>query len=87
MAELNLKPGQRIRVERTIRTREGDWKTSVEGEVVYVEHRPTGSWFAHGKNDKLWLQRVRIKKSDGELAELVLERDAKVKVLGNGAAA
>ncbi len=86
MAELNLKPGQKIRVERTIRTREGDWKTSVEGEVVYFEARPTGSWFAHGKNDKLWLRRVRIKKSDGELVELVLERDTKVTVMGGAAA-
>lgn len=85
MAAQDLKPGQKIEVERTIHTRGGDWKTSVQGEIVYIAPRPTGSWFAHGKNDKLWLTRVRLKKSDGEFVELVLERDTKVTILAGAA--
>jgi len=27
----------------------------------------TGSWFAHSKDDKLWLDRLLIRKADGEL--------------------
>ncbi len=78
MSALELKPSQRVRVEETIRTREGDWKTVTEGEVVYFAPHPTGSWFAHGKNDKLWLNRLRLRRDDGELVELNIGPDTRV---------
>lgn len=77
----SMKPSQRVRVLQTIRMREGDWQTGVEGEIVSVESKPTGSWFAHGKDDKLWLTRLRIRKDDGELVDLILDRDSVVTVL------
>lgn len=77
----SMKPFQRVRVLQTIRMREGDWQTGVEGEIVSVESKPTGSWFAHGKDDKLWLTRLRIRKDDGELVDLILDRDSVVTVL------
>lgn len=81
MPALSMKPSQRVRVLQTIRMREGDWQTGVEGEIVSVESKPTGSWFAHGKDDKLWLTRLRIRKDDGELVDLILDRDSVVTVL------
>lgn len=76
-----LKPSQTVRVVQTVHTRERDWQTSVEGRIISLESQPTGSWFAHGKNDKLWLQRLRLEKTDGELVELVLDNDSVVTIL------
>ncbi len=78
------KPLHKVRVLQTIHTREGDWQTSVQGTVISVSSQPTGSWFAHGKNDKLWLRRLRLKRDDGEIVDLVLDGDTRVEVL-NGA--
>lgn len=87
MSPENIKPSQRVRVLQTVHAREGDWHTGVEGEVVAVASKPTGSWFAHGKNEKLWLTRLRIRKDDGELVELVLDRDSVVTTVGETSAA
>lgn len=78
---LNLAPEQRVRISQTIDTREGAWQTVVEGTVVCVARKPTGSWFARGRNDKLWLHRLRIRKDDGELVELVLDARTRITVL------
>lgn len=76
-----LKPSQAVRVVQTIRTREGAWRTAVEGKIVSLASRPTGSWFAHGKHDKLWLPRLRLEKEDGELVDLVLDDESIVTIL------
>jgi len=76
-----LKPEQRIRIVQKIDTRTGAWPTEVEGKVVWCKAQPTGSWFAHGKHDKLWLMRLRLQKDDGELVDLVLEPDSKIEIL------
>ena len=81
MPAASLKPSQRVRVIQTVHMRDGDWHTSVEGEIVSMEPKPTGSWFVHGKGDKLWLTRLLIRKRDGELVDLVLDRDSMVTVL------
>jgi hypothetical protein len=76
-----LQPAQRVRVTQNIRTRDGVWSLPVEGRVVSCEPRPTGSWFAHGKNDRLWLQRLRIEKADGEFIDLILDDGSEVVIL------
>lgn len=73
-----LQPDQRVRVTQTIHTRAGPWRSTVEGTVLAVESQPTGSWHAHGKNDKLWLNRLRLRKDDGEIVELILCNDTLV---------
>jgi len=83
LATSRLEPSQRVRILQTVHAREGDWQTEIEGEVVRIASKPTGSWFAHGKNDKLWLCRLTIRKNDGELAELVLDRDSMVTILND----
>lgn len=78
MPDPRLKPSQRVRVVQSICTREGPWRTEVEGKVISYTSKPTGSWFAHGKDDKLWLPRLRIEKEDGERVELILDGESVV---------
>lgn len=49
-------------------------ETETVGVVEAWEERPTGSWFAHGKNDKLWLTRLKLRKHDGEITLLVIDQ-------------
>ena len=81
MVPSRLEPSQRVRILQTVHAREGDWQTEIEGKIVSIASKPTGSWFVHGKNDKLWLRRLTIRKDDGELADLVLDRDSVVTIL------
>ena len=54
----------------------------VEGVVVEAKSRPTGSWFAHGEADRLWLDRIVLRKDDGEVSTLNLDEHSRVEVLG-----
>ncbi|MBK9128703.1 MAG: hypothetical protein IPM13_13030 [Phycisphaerales bacterium] len=76
-----LKPGQRVRIEHTIERREQDWKLAVEGTVERVEFQKTGSWYAHSKDNRFWLFRVRLRKDDGELSLLNLDELSRVELL------
>src|SRR5438552_4181410 len=67
-----LKPGARVKVTQQIAARDYTWTTEVNGAVVQFEQKQTGSWFAHSKNDKLWLDRLVIRKDDGEITSLNL---------------
>ena len=60
------------------RRRDGDWQTEVEGEVVRHETARTGSWYAHAYKGKFWLNRLTLRKDDGELVRLVLDDRTKV---------
>ena len=76
-----LKPGQRVRMVEIIDQRAGDWRTAVEGVVQAVELQKTGSWYAHAKDDKLWLQRVRLVKADGEVTVLNVDSRTNIALL------
>lgn len=76
-----LKPGQRVRVRQVIVGRDKQWPSEVEGEVVEYVAQPTGSWYAHGPKGKLWLERLIIRKADGELSSLVLDQRSQITVL------
>lgn len=69
-----IKPGQRIRIRQRIDRREGAWSADVEGEVLEVLEEPTGSWFAHAKDDRLWLRRIRLRKPNGEVTTITLDQ-------------
>ena len=43
-----------------------------------VEPRATGSWYAHGKNDKYWLLRVELVTDDGEVSWLTVDQNTRV---------
>ncbi|MBX3315584.1 MAG: hypothetical protein KF902_01830 [Phycisphaeraceae bacterium] len=42
----------------------------------------TGSWFAHSKDKKLWLDRLELKKDDGEIVVVNLDRYSRVEIVG-----
>ncbi|MEM7680868.1 MAG: hypothetical protein AAF288_02835 [Planctomycetota bacterium] len=73
--------GQRVAVvtqvvggSRTLTQRE-------EGVVVSFEQRKTGSWYAHSKDDKLWLDRLTLRKDDGEVYMANLDALARIEWL------
>lgn len=68
-----LTPGSRVQVTQQIPHRDRVWTQTVSGTIVAYEQRPTGSWFAHSKNDKLWLDRLVLRKPDGEILTLNLD--------------
>src|SRR6187551_1401522 len=82
-----LKPGTKVRVTQQIAARDYSWSTPVTGTIVGFEQKPTGSWFAHSKNDRLWLDRLVIRKDDGELVVINLDPYTHVDLLQDAAAA
>ena len=87
MSELrsNYDVGSRVRVTQQAPHGTGVWKTVIEGEVLRFGQRKTGSWYAHSKDDKLWLDRLELKKEDGEFVTCNLDRFSRVEVVGAGA--
>ena len=81
MPEQRIKSGQRIRVSQEIDRREGNWTHELVGTVVAVTPEQSGSWHAHGKKGKLWLNRIRLRRDDGELTTVVVDRHTRVEVL------
>ena len=76
-----LQPGTRVRVRQTISGREEQWTSEVEGEVLSHEMEKTGAWFAHSQDHKLWLDRLRLKKDDGEITVLNLDGRTEITIL------
>ncbi|MFM7807057.1 MAG: hypothetical protein ACKPEA_03900 [Planctomycetota bacterium] len=69
-----LAPGTRVRVTQQLPQTHQSWSTTIEGTVVRWRQDRTGSWFAHGKDDKVWLDRLEVRRDDGELVTLNLDR-------------
>lgn len=78
----DLSPGMRVRIVQTIHFGSRQTVTEVTGEVLRVGQQKTGSWFAHGKDDKLWLDRVELRKADGELVKVNIDAHTLVEILG-----
>ncbi|MEX0654395.1 MAG: hypothetical protein WD534_09390 [Phycisphaeraceae bacterium] len=77
----DFQPGQRVEVTQQIPQREKVWTSKTQGVVVRYEQRKTGSWYAHAKDDRLWLDRLVIRKDDGELVTFNLDNYTHVDVL------
>lgn len=67
-------PGRRVRVTQQMPVRDGAWANTVEGVITRFQQAKTGSWFAHAKDDQLWLDRLEIQLDDGELVILNLDQ-------------
>ncbi|MBL9141953.1 MAG: hypothetical protein JNK53_08820 [Phycisphaerae bacterium] len=67
-------PGTRVRVTQQMPSVQRVSTTIVDGTVVRYRQSMTGSWFAHSLHDKLWLDRLEIRKDDGELVVLNLDQ-------------
>ncbi len=72
-APVTLAPGTKVKVTQQIAARSYTWTTETIGEVVEHKQKPTGSWYAHSKDDKLWLDRLVLKLPSGELTTLNLD--------------
>ncbi len=79
----DCKPGQRVRFRQTIDRREGDWHASVEGVIEQIELQKTGSWYAHSKDNKFWLRRVRLRKDDGEITLLNVDPRTEIELVSD----
>lgn len=66
--------GDRVKVTQQTPRQQGVITTTVEGVVLRLGQQKTGSWYAHSKDDKLWLDRLELRKADGELVVLNLDR-------------
>ena len=83
MAEQEIKPGQRIRIFQEVERREGNWAHETVGIVLSVKPEQAGSWHARGKNDKLWLTRIRLRKDSGEITTSVSDQRTRLEVLAD----
>src|SRR5688500_20198805 len=79
-ARQKLVPGARVKITQQIPARHYAWSSDVRGTIVEFEQKQTGSWFAHSKNDKLWLDRLVLRKDDGEMTSLILDDHSRVEV-------
>ena len=59
--------GQRVKVTQQVPRQTGVMATTIEGEVVAFTQAKTGSWYAHSKDHKLWMDRLTVRKADGEM--------------------
>jgi hypothetical protein len=82
----DLQVGQRIKVTQQVARRERTWTTEVIGTILELKDETTGSWYAHSKNNKYWLRRIRLRKDDGELTTVSLDRLSRVELLDSPAA-
>ena len=76
-----LVPGTRVRVTQQIAARDHSMSAVIEGTVVSYGQRTTGSWYAHSRDDKLWLDRIELRKADGEMSILNLDDYSQVEIL------
>lgn len=85
VAELRrrLRPGARVRVIQQIAARHYAWGTAHLGTVLKYEQKQTGSWFAHARGEKLWLDRLSIRKDDGEIFTFNLDEYTHIDVLAD----
>jgi len=67
-------PGRRVRVTQQLAQRDRVWTNTVEGVITRWQQAKTGSWYAHAKDDKLWLDRLELRTDDGELSILNLDQ-------------
>lgn len=77
----SLAPGRKVRITQEIAARHYSFTTPVEGTIVKIERRPTGSWFAHGEADKFWLDRIVLRKADGEITTISLDEHSQLVAL------
>ncbi len=73
MNESMFPPGTPVCVRQTIIKRGENIVSETVGVVESWDENPTGSWFVHGKNDRLQLKRLTLRKVDNELTSIVID--------------
>ncbi len=70
----SYRPGLRVCVTQQLPQRDTTWVSRTEGVITRYRQAKTGSWFAHAKDDQLWLDRLEIRLDDGEITVLILDQ-------------
>lgn len=78
MLEAGFPPGTPVRVREVTDRRGEDIIVETIGVVEAWEKLPTGSWYAHGKDGRLWLRRLKLRKADGEISVLVIDEGTSI---------
>ena len=78
-----LTPGTRVRITKQVARQGQALLNAVEGVVVRSDQRKTGSWYAHAKDDKLWLDRLEIQKDDGEIYVCNVDAHTRIEIVGS----
>lgn len=76
-----IQPGNRVRITQQLPQVNQAWSTTVEGTVLRARQAATGSWFAHSRGDRLWLDRLEVRRDDGEIVVLNLDQYTQVQRL------
>ncbi|MGN6368319.1 MAG: hypothetical protein ACTHN5_08680 [Phycisphaerae bacterium] len=74
-------PGSVVRITQQIPRRTDTVVTTVTGTVMRQERQPSGSWYARNAGSKVWLDRLVIRKEDGEITILNLDEYTVVEVI------
>jgi len=82
-----LEPGAVVEVTQQTPLPTGALAATVRGTVVEAEQRKTGSWYAHSRHHKLWLDRLVLRKDDGEIIVLHLDPYSRVELIQRSPAA
>tara|TARA_R110002073_G_scaffold118918_1_gene258705 strand:+ start:627449 stop:627706 length:258 start_codon:yes stop_codon:yes gene_type:complete len=77
----NYDIGSMVRVTGQLALGDGPSEFVVEGEILRMGQQKTGSWYAHSKDKKLWLDRLELKKIDGEIVLVNLDDQSQVEVI------
>ena len=78
--QINLTAGMKVKVTQQIAARNHTWTTEIRGTVLEYSQKETGSWYAHSKDERLWLDRLKLQKEDGELMTLNLDEYTHIEV-------
>ena len=70
----SYRPGMRVCVTQQLPHRDTPWVSRTEGVITRYRQAKTGSWFAHAKDDQLWLDRLELRLDDGEITVLILDQ-------------
>ncbi|MEN0019380.1 MAG: hypothetical protein AAF747_00695 [Planctomycetota bacterium] len=84
---MSYKVGDRVRITQQHPRGSGTLSTGVEGVILRFGQQKTGSWYAHSEDKKLWLDRIELRKADGELVVCNLDQYSSVEVLPESAEA
>jgi len=78
-----LAVGTKVRVIQDIHQSGTAYGAETVGVIDAWDGEPTGAWFAHGRNGRLWLQRLRLRKPDGEVSLLTIDDRTRVQPIGS----
>ena len=74
-------PGSVVRITQQIPRRTDTVTATITGTIVRQERQPSGSWYARNKDNQVWLDRLVVRKDDGEITILNLDEYTVVEVV------